>query len=67
MNNRRRLTGVVTSNKMQKSVVVEITRRHMHPLYKKVVQTKKRIMAHDDFPVFVLFLAQVINVFYQLE
>lgn len=48
MNTRRRLNGVVTSNKMQKSVVVEITRRHSHPLYKKVVQSKKRIMAHDE-------------------
>ena len=48
MNNRRRLTGVVTSNKMDKSVLVEITRTYRHPLYKKVVHSKKKIMAHDE-------------------
>ncbi len=48
MNNRRRLTGVVTSNKMQKTVVIEITRTFRHPLYRKVVQLSKRIKAHDE-------------------
>lgn len=48
MNNRRRLTGVVTSNKMQKTVVVEIGTRYSHPLYKKVVNSRRRIMAHDE-------------------
>jgi small subunit ribosomal protein S17 len=48
MNNRRRLTGVVTSNKMDKSVLVVITRTYRHPLYKKVVHSKKKIMAHDE-------------------
>ncbi|MCJ7534392.1 MAG: 30S ribosomal protein S17 [Anaerolineales bacterium] len=48
MNNRRRLTGVVTSNKMDKSVMVVITRTYRHPLYKKVVHSKKAIMAHDE-------------------
>lgn len=48
MNNRRRLTGVVTSNKMQKTVVVEITRTFRHPLYRKVVQLSKRVKAHDE-------------------
>ncbi|MBP1701659.1 MAG: rpsQ [Chloroflexi bacterium] len=48
MNNRRRLTGVVTSNKMQKTVMVEISRTYRHPLYKKVVHTRKRLMAHDE-------------------
>lgn len=48
MNNRRRMTGVVTSNKMTKTVVVEITRTYRHPLYKKVVQTSKRVKAHDE-------------------
>ena len=48
MNNRRRITGVVTSNKMQKTVVVEISRTFRHPLYKKVVHTRKNIMAHDE-------------------
>lgn len=48
MNQRRRLTGVVTSNKMQKTVVVEISRTSQHQLYKKVVHTRKRILAHDE-------------------
>jgi small subunit ribosomal protein S17 len=48
MNERRRMTGVVTSNKMEKSVVVEVTRTYRHTLYKKVVHTSKRVMAHDE-------------------
>ncbi|NPV75803.1 MAG: 30S ribosomal protein S17 [Anaerolineae bacterium] len=48
MNDRRRLTGVVTSNKMMKTVVVEIRRTYRHPLYRKVVHTSKRIKAHDE-------------------
>jgi small subunit ribosomal protein S17 len=48
MNDRRRMTGVVTSNKMVKTVVVEITRKFRHPLYKKVVYTSKRVKAHDE-------------------
>lgn len=48
MNNRRRITGIVTSNKMTKTVVVEIARKYRHPLYKKVVHSSKRVMAHDE-------------------
>jgi small subunit ribosomal protein S17 len=48
MNNRRRLTGVVTSNKMEKTVMVMISRTYRHPLYKKVVHSKKKVMAHDE-------------------
>jgi small subunit ribosomal protein S17 len=48
MNDRRRLTGVVTSNKMEKTVVVEISRTYRHPLYHKVVHGEKRVMAHDE-------------------
>ena len=48
MNNRRRMTGFVTSNKMTKTVVVEITRVFRHPLYRKVVHTSKRVKAHDE-------------------
>ena len=49
MNNRRRIVGKVTSNKMTKTVVVEITRKYRHPLYKKVVYSSKRVKAHDEF------------------
>jgi small subunit ribosomal protein S17 len=48
MNKRRRLTGVVISNKMDKSVLVEIARTYRHPLYKKVVHSKSKVMAHDE-------------------
>lgn len=48
MNQRRRITGIVTSNKMTKTVVVEITRTFRHPLYRKVVHSAKRVMAHDE-------------------
>jgi len=48
MNNRRRMTGVVTSNKMEKTVVVEITRTYRHRLYKKVVHSREKVMAHDE-------------------
>jgi small subunit ribosomal protein S17 len=48
MNERRRMTGVVTSNKMMKTVVVEIRRTYRHPLYKKVVHSTHRVKAHDE-------------------
>ena len=41
-------TGVVVSDKMQKTIVVEVTRNKTHPLYKKVVRVRKRFMAHDE-------------------
>ena len=48
MNTRRRITGVVTSDKMDKTVIVEITRTYRHRLYKKVVSSRRRVMAHDE-------------------
>ena len=48
MSNRRRMTGTVTSDKMTKTVVVEVTRTYQHPLYKKVVHASKRFKAHDE-------------------
>lgn len=48
MNNRRRINGVVTGNKMDKTVVVQITRKFRHPLYQKVVTKRKNIKAHDE-------------------
>ena len=48
MNNRRRLIGTVVSAKMQKTVVVQITRSYRHKLYKKVVSSHNRIKAHDE-------------------
>ena len=48
MNNRRRLTGRVLSNKMEKTVVVRVDRSYRHPLYGKVVRSHKKYMAHDE-------------------
>ncbi len=48
MSKRRRITGVVTSNKMEKTVSVKITRRSRHPLYKKVIDQHKAVKAHDE-------------------
>lgn len=47
-NNRRRLVGRVVSDKMEKTVVVAIERRTMHRVYKKVVASTKKVMAHDE-------------------
>ncbi len=48
MNNRRRLTGIVKSDKMMKTVVVEVSRTYQHPLYKKVVHASSRFKAHNE-------------------
>jgi len=47
-NNRRRLIGRVVSDKMQKTVTVAIERRTLHPVYKKVVKSTKKVLAHDE-------------------
>lgn len=48
MNARRRIMGTVTSDKMDKTVVVEIRRSYRHPLVGKVVHDIKRVKAHDE-------------------
>ena len=48
MNKRRRLTGIVKSNKMDKTVIVDVTRTFQHPLYHKVVRGVKAYKAHDE-------------------
>ncbi|MCD6180871.1 MAG: 30S ribosomal protein S17 [Candidatus Cloacimonetes bacterium] len=40
-------TGVVVSNKMDKTIVVDIERQFRHPLYKKIVRRHKKYKAHD--------------------
>jgi small subunit ribosomal protein S17 len=47
-NRRQEKVGIVTSNKMQKSVVVTVERQIIHPLYKRVVRHSKRFLAHDE-------------------
>jgi small subunit ribosomal protein S17 len=45
---RRRLVGTVTSDKMDKTVVVVVERHYRHALYEKVVRAAKKYMAHDE-------------------
>ncbi len=45
---RKTRTGRVVSDKMQKTVVVEVQTRGRHPLYKKIVGRHRRFKAHDE-------------------
>lgn len=45
---RRKLVGRVTSNKMAKTVVVEVVRSTLNPMYKKYVRSRERYKAHDE-------------------
>ena len=47
-NLRKERIGVVVSNKMQKSIGVEIERREKHPIYGKFIKKTSRFMAHDE-------------------
>ena len=44
---RRRITGIVVSDKMQKTIVVRVERTLRHPIYKKVLTRGKNFKAHD--------------------
>jgi small subunit ribosomal protein S17 len=46
--NKKRYTGVVTSDKMDKTIVVSVSTRRLHPLYKKYVTVTKKVKAHDE-------------------
>ena len=45
---RKSLRGIVVSDKMDKTIVVEVEDRKKHALYGKVLRTTKRIKAHDE-------------------
>ena len=46
--NPRILTGVVTSDKANKSITVKIERKGKHPLYGKVIKRATKVHAHDE-------------------
>ena len=46
--NRKTRTGVVVSDKMDKTIVVEIRTRVKHPLYGKIMNRTKKFKAHDE-------------------
>lgn len=45
---RRVLQGTVVSDKNDKTVIVSVERRVMHPVYKKFIRRSKRYAAHDE-------------------
>jgi small subunit ribosomal protein S17 len=47
-NLRKEKIGTVTSNKMEKSIVVAVERKVKHPKYKKFVKRTSKFMAHDE-------------------
>jgi ribosomal protein uS17 len=47
-NERKSRVGLVTSNKMDKTIAVEIQRRLQHPIYGKYVKKSKKLIAHDE-------------------
>ena len=47
-NKRKTKKATVISNKMQKTVVVEVSRTIRHPTYGKVIRIKKKLKAHDE-------------------
>ncbi len=46
--NKKVYTGIVVSDKMEKSIVIQVSTRQLHPLYKKYVARSKKFMAHDE-------------------
>lgn len=47
-NRRRRLVGIVTSDKMDKTITVEVVRLKVDPKYKKYVRVRAKYKAHDE-------------------
>jgi len=44
----KELIGIVLSNKMQKTIVVEVTRKKAHAMYGRVISIRKKFYAHDE-------------------
>lgn len=45
---RKERTGLVVSDKMEKSIIVQIDHREKHPIYGKFVKRRSRFVAHDE-------------------
>lgn len=59
----KEITAKVVSNKMKKTVVVEVERQVKHPLYKKIIKRTKNIKAHnEDLSLLVGDLVKIIPV-----
>ena len=48
LDNKMIRSGVVVSNKAEKTVVVKVERKFQHPVYKRTVKATKKYMAHDE-------------------
>lgn len=46
--NKNEKVGLVVSNRMAKTIVVEVTRRVPHPIYKRIITKRKKFYAHDE-------------------
>ena len=58
---RKTQKGVVVSNKMQNTVVVKLERTFPHPRYGKVITRAKKIYAHNDMPLQVGDVVEVVE------
>ncbi len=47
-NQRKSRIGLVVSNKMQKTIVVAVEVKYMHPLYKKIIRITNKFKVHDE-------------------
>jgi len=48
MGKRKVLTGTVVSDKMAKTIVVNVIRKEKHPVYERILKTYRRFKAHDE-------------------
>lgn len=46
--NKKTFTGIVVSDKMDKTVTVQVSTRQLHPIYKKYITRSKKYQAHDE-------------------
>jgi small subunit ribosomal protein S17 len=46
--NKNEQVGTVVSTKMAKTIIIEVTRRVQHPLYKRIINKRKKFYAHDE-------------------
>jgi small subunit ribosomal protein S17 len=59
--NRKRKKGTVISNKMEKTVVVQVQRTMRHPQYDKVIVRNKKLYAHSEKPLQVGDVVEVVE------
>lgn len=58
---RQEKIGLVTSNKMTKTVVVRVERQIRHPKYRRYIRRRKKFMAHDELGVNVGDIVRIVE------